>query len=95
MAQALVGRAVGRLRQLVALIQSVHRWQGKVEQNDQRLVDHQDREVFPALKKRVKKSAQRSDLEIIGLLIIEERGSLTGRASRVAKPLVGPKYLDV
>lgn len=72
MAQALVGEQLAACVNRVRSIQSVYRWQGKVEQNDEELlIIKTRRQLFPALEKRVKELHSYSVPEIIGLPIIE------------------------
>ena len=72
MAQALVGEQLAACVNRVRSIQSVYRWQGKIEQNDEELlIIKTRRQLFPALEKRVKELHSYSIPEIIGLPIIE------------------------
>jgi periplasmic divalent cation tolerance protein len=72
MAQALVGEQLAACVNRVRSIQSVYRWQGKIEQNDEELlIIKTRRQLFPALEKRVKELHSYSVPEIIGLPIIE------------------------
>ena len=83
MAQALVGEQLAACVNRVRSIQSVYRWQGKVEQNDEELlIIKTRRQLFPALEKRVKELHSYSVPEIIGLPIIEGSADYLDLAAR-------------
>jgi periplasmic divalent cation tolerance protein len=72
MAQALVSEQLAACVNRVRSIQSVYRWQGKVEQNDEELlIIKTRRQLFPALEKRVKELHSYSVPEIIALPIVD------------------------
>ncbi len=72
MAQTLVGEQLAACVNRVRSIQSVYRWQGKVEQNDEELlIIKTRRQLFPALEKRVKELHSYSVPEIIAVPIVE------------------------
>ncbi len=68
----LVGEKLAACVNRVRSIQSVYRWQGKVEQSDEELlIIKTRRQFFPALEKRVKELHSYSVPEIIALPILE------------------------
>lgn len=89
MAQALVGEQLAACVNRVRSIQSVYRWQGKVEQSDEELlIVKTRRQLFPALEKRVKELHSYSVPEIIALPILEGSADYLNwlREQAAAKP---------
>ena len=92
LAQALVGEKLAACVNRIQSIQSVYRWQGQVEQNEEELLIIKTRkELFPALEKRVRELHSYSVPEIIAVpLVAGSAGYLgwlqrTGRGERAAK----------
>jgi periplasmic divalent cation tolerance protein len=90
LAQALVSEQLAACVNRVRSIQSVYRWQGKVEQSDEELlIIKTRRQLFPALEKRVKALHSYSIPEIIALPVIEGSADYLNwlREQSSAKPL--------
>ena len=72
LAQALVGEQLAACVNRVRSIQSVYRWQGKIEQSEEELlIIKTSRQLFPALERRVKELHSYSVPEIIALPVLE------------------------
>jgi periplasmic divalent cation tolerance protein len=71
LAQALVGEKLAACVNRIKSIQSVYRWQGQVEQNEEELLIIKTRkELFPALEKRVRELHSYSVPEIIAVPLV-------------------------
>ena len=71
LAQALVGERLAACVNRIKSIQSVYRWQGQVEQNEEELLIIKTRkELFPALEKRVRELHSYSVPEIIAVPLV-------------------------
>jgi periplasmic divalent cation tolerance protein len=72
LAQALVGERLAACVNRIKSVQSIYRWQGKVEQSEEELlIIKTGKELFPALEKRVRELHSSAVPEIIALPVIE------------------------
>lgn len=72
LARALVEEKLAACVNRVKSVQSVYRWQGKVEQSEEELlIVKTKRDLFPALQKRVTELHSYSVPEIIALPVVE------------------------
>jgi periplasmic divalent cation tolerance protein len=72
LARALVDERLAACVNRIAPVQSVYRWEGKLEQSEEQLlIIKTKRECFPALEKRVRELHNYAVPEIIALPIID------------------------
>ena len=88
LARALVDERLAACVNRIGPVQSVYRWEGKVEQSEEEMLIVKTRnELFPALEKRVRELHSYDVPEIIALPLIQgNEAYLTWLAEQVSSP---------